>query len=496
MANSLRFQVEVSADQATGALNALSAAFNQANISSRTSLLGIGKSAKTAGDSVKSLGDRMREFARGERAEARTAGFFVSELAQIVPIGNQAKAALTGLTAALVGGGGVFAAVQLATTALAYFKDDAEQAGRRLKETDDLIRGSQGSWASYTASISGASGALRVFNQEDEKLRSALIQSERALLDEQQASDKATQSFFGLLGQLASTGSAARTAEEQIRRLGQALEINRALYEEARRAEQAALANKALGAIRADEEKARREQEQRDAATINELYRERTRIFSDLSALAPFTNPAEDTSLFGFKPVETPTMFPVVSFGGVTGSTETDRQGEDAAQRSQILGQIDDFNRTVEKKQSTAGHQIGVAFAQAMGQGIAAGLNGPKDAAKTLMSGILGAIVSMIPGPAGAFLSPILSSVPFLAGRASGGSVLEGVPYVVGENGPEVFAPSQSGTIIPNHALGGVTNVYNIKAWDAKSVKDMLESGGFEPIAEVRQRRARDGRSW
>tara|TARA_R100001463_G_scaffold70797_1_gene124465 strand:- start:9143 stop:10906 length:1764 start_codon:yes stop_codon:yes gene_type:complete len=42
-----------------------------------------------------------------------------------------------------------------------------------------------------------------------------------------------------------------------------------------------------------------------------------------------------------------------------------------------------------------------------------------------------------------------------ILGRASGGSVVAGQPYVVGERGPEMFMPGQSGTIIPNNNLGG-----------------------------------------
>lgn len=41
--------------------------------------------------------------------------------------------------------------------------------------------------------------------------------------------------------------------------------------------------------------------------------------------------------------------------------------------------------------------------------------------------------------------------------RAFGGPVMAGVPYPVGERGPEVFVPNSSGTIIPNHQLGGQT---------------------------------------
>ena len=42
-----------------------------------------------------------------------------------------------------------------------------------------------------------------------------------------------------------------------------------------------------------------------------------------------------------------------------------------------------------------------------------------------------------------------------LAGKAAGGPVMGGTPYIVGERGPELFMPGRSGTIIPNDALGG-----------------------------------------
>jgi TP901 family phage tail tape measure protein len=48
----------------------------------------------------------------------------------------------------------------------------------------------------------------------------------------------------------------------------------------------------------------------------------------------------------------------------------------------------------------------------------------------------------------------------FQGRRASGGPVTEGSSYLVGEMGPEVFTPGNSGDIIANDKLGG--NVYNI----------------------------------
>jgi phage-related protein len=41
--------------------------------------------------------------------------------------------------------------------------------------------------------------------------------------------------------------------------------------------------------------------------------------------------------------------------------------------------------------------------------------------------------------------------------RATGGPVSALTPYLVGERGPELFVPGASGSIIPNHALGGGT---------------------------------------
>ncbi len=50
--------------------------------------------------------------------------------------------------------------------------------------------------------------------------------------------------------------------------------------------------------------------------------------------------------------------------------------------------------------------------------------------------------------------------------RAKGGPVTGGMPYLVGERGPELFVPGRSGSIVPNHELGGsgVNVVVNVDA--------------------------------
>jgi hypothetical protein len=53
-----------------------------------------------------------------------------------------------------------------------------------------------------------------------------------------------------------------------------------------------------------------------------------------------------------------------------------------------------------------------------------------------------------------------IGSIPELA--ANGGPVGMRKPYIVGEKGPELFVPNQSGNIIPNHDLGGMGSSTNI----------------------------------
>jgi hypothetical protein len=78
-----------------------------------------------------------------------------------------------------------------------------------------------------------------------------------------------------------------------------------------------------------------------------------------------------------------------------------------------------------------------------------------------------GAFISIIGSALGALASYGLGSVipgpvgDILAGRrAGGGPVDAGKAYLVGEKGPEVMVTGSSGTVVPNGALGGETNIY------------------------------------
>jgi hypothetical protein len=58
-------------------------------------------------------------------------------------------------------------------------------------------------------------------------------------------------------------------------------------------------------------------------------------------------------------------------------------------------------------------------------------------------------------GRQGTSFGTLFSSISGLFGgaRADGGPVMGGVPYLVGERGPEIVVPGMSGSVIPNHAL-------------------------------------------
>jgi hypothetical protein len=63
------------------------------------------------------------------------------------------------------------------------------------------------------------------------------------------------------------------------------------------------------------------------------------------------------------------------------------------------------------------------------------------------------------------------------SGRALGGPVQSGTPYMVGERGPELFTPSSSGGITRNDQLGGGAPMninFNIQANDAQGFDDLL----------------------
>ena len=80
-------------------------------------------------------------------------------------------------------------------------------------------------------------------------------------------------------------------------------------------------------------------------------------------------------------------------------------------------------------------------------------------------------------------------------GRASGGPVSSRRAYMVGERGPELFVPSYSGNIVPNHELaGGDTFNITIDAPGADFGVEARIQRGVEQAVAISAQRRRDAK--
>ena len=104
--------------------------------------------------------------------------------------------------------------------------------------------------------------------------------------------------------------------------------------------------------------------------------------------------------------------------------------------------------------------EIGDTIGSQISDALVGAINGTKslgEAAKNIINDLANSLLRM-------GINTLLKSTGFgifsnLPGFANGGRPPVGKPSIVGERGPELFTPSVSGTITPNHALGGSTSV-------------------------------------
>ena len=110
---------------------------------------------------------------------------------------------------------------------------------------------------------------------------------------------------------------------------------------------------------------------------------------------------------------------------------------------------------------------IGESIASGVSDNLTAAIQGTKtlgEAAKSILNDLSSTLIRLgvntILGGLTGGSSGIFGSLPMLK-FANGGRPPVGKPSIVGENGPELFVPKRSGTIIPNDKLagGGSTNI-------------------------------------
>jgi hypothetical protein len=122
-------------------------------------------------------------------------------------------------------------------------------------------------------------------------------------------------------------------------------------------------------------------------------------------------------------------------------------------QQKDAIAQGEAYLNSLKKTGATVGEELSLVFSSAAGEAIA----NFKDL-RGVLKGVLadiGQILTrqLITKPLNDLLMSTLGSVGF---RATGGPVSSGSAYIVGERGPELFLPNNSGRIVPNGA-GGIT---------------------------------------
>lgn len=146
-----------------------------------------------------------------------------------------------------------------------------------------------------------------------------------------------------------------------------------------------------------------------------------------------------------------------------TGSTE-----DIAAYREQLLLATTDIMNLALEMDDVSSHQVKVLVDKGDLEGALALIGQIKGFQKTY-----GNVSDPFAAMAGA--SNIdLSGLQF---RASGGPVMAGGSYIVGEKGPELFTPGASGNITPNNALGGGNTInVTVTSADPNAVVRALQS--------------------
>lgn len=175
--------------------------------------------------------------------------------------------------------------------------------------------------------------------------------------------------------------------------------------------------------------------------------------------------------------------------GIVVGGIKIRSVGEEEAKKIVADRQAFENKTTMEKTQF--GIQQGAELFTALGAQNKKAFEAAKafNIANAIMNTFMGATRALaLPFPfnliaAGAVIATGMAQVSQIrsqqySGRQGGGPIAAGMPYLVGEAGPEIIrAPAGGGTVIPNHKMGGggAVNVnFTINAIDTQGIDELL----------------------
>lgn len=400
----------------------------------------------------------LKSFRSEQKGQEKLAKFFSNELVELVPAAEGAKNAIKGLVGlgleGLTGGlsfGLAFEAVKLLIGAIQGIEEPAKKA---FENADKAVSKILDEWTKKVQSMERALAVLR--GGEGAGIRFDLAASLKEVNKEiAEAQSK--------------MGSAVLT--------GTMLELNRQL--DALYAKRQAIIAQAAKTYATEKEVQRVKDEQaaaikRQKDATEELTNALKQYWSEvkqglqLSNMQKLLEPTSPYAKSGIKGPEGGTLMGA-QVGLETPVINTGFFGEKQnAEAKKMKKSLDDSKKAMDELKM-AGAAIGDVFSSvgdAIG-GMAGKLMGTFG--KLIQQAIQLAIaLSATAGPwgwlnvaasAAAILATIMTVPEF---RAEGGPVSAYRPYLVGERGPELIVPSQSGTVIPNEQLsGGVTVNFN-----------------------------------
>jgi len=163
------------------------------------------------------------------------------------------------------------------------------------------------------------------------------------------------------------------------------------------------------------------------------------------------------------------------------------------AASDELMNAVDAGERVKEVVEETNGaaESMGLAFESAMGRLITEG-GKARDVMRALLQDIAQILYRETAGKAiSGFIGDVVDNL--FPGKAAGGPVRGGTPYLVGEQGPEIFVPAASGTIVPNHKINGGAMAVTINNMaSGVDVQPREEPGGGLTIDIVRAALADD----
>ena len=210
-----------------------------------------------------------------------------------------------------------------------------------------------------------------------------------------------------------------------------------------------------------------------DDSYSDRLSEDNRRLVSEINRIRNELNQIENRETAAYVPFDFSGLLSSLdeagkAIGSVSDSTET--LGDTTDTTDNLFTQFGTAVDTVKKQlPSIEDGMMGVAkqLSDGVTNGFTDAITGAKsfsDAMKDMAKSVINSLIKMmvqyhITKPLMEAVGGALGIPSTPTGKAIGGSVQAGQPYMVGERGQELFVPNQSGSIIPNNELGGGSGV-------------------------------------